>query len=126
MPPEGSPRLTQAQIDTILKWYNEGARNTTCPDTPGGCDTSNVSYQRTLTVVLQNNCVGCHTGATTVNRNVDLSTYDGVKRVVVDGRLAGSIEQMSGFVAMPQNGDKLSDCLIRQIKAWINKGALNN
>jgi mono/diheme cytochrome c family protein len=127
MPPYGSPQLTQAQIDTIRKWYMEGARNNNCSDPePGTCDTSNVTYKGTIRTLLQNNCVGCHTGATTTNNQVDLSTYVGVQTVAINGRMIGSIEHAPALVAMPYHIDKLFECQIRQIKAWVNGGALNN
>jgi len=46
--------------------------------------------------------------------------------LALNGTLAGAIEHTPGFTPMPQFGDKLSDCNIAIIKAWINNGALNN
>jgi hypothetical protein len=60
------------------------------------------------------------------NGGVDLSNYNGVATVAVSGTLIGTITHAPGFSAMPQGGNKLSDCEITQIQKWINSGALNN
>jgi Fe-S cluster biogenesis protein NfuA len=46
--------------------------------------------------------------------------------VVTNGKLWGSINFNGGFIGMPNNGSKLSDCDIAQIGAWINAGAPND
>ena len=70
-------------------------------------------------------CKGCHNPAS-LGGGIDLSTYDGVKTVALNGRLSGSINHLAGFVAMPQGGNKLQECQIKQIEKWIAGGALNN
>ncbi|MDX2248047.1 MAG: cytochrome c [Bacteroidia bacterium] len=89
------------------------------------CDTTGVSYVATVVPVLQNNCYVCHDAATK-SGNIALDTYDGLKRIVDNGKFWGSINHESGFAAMPQNGNKLSDCTLSKIKAWINTGAPND
>jgi hypothetical protein len=48
-----------------------------------------------------------------------------VKVVADNGRLMGSIKQLTGYSAMPVGG-KLADCEITQIQKWVNAGKLNN
>lgn len=122
MPPAGNPKLTNEQVNTIKQWIVEGAQNTTnC----NSCDTSVFTYSGAVKKILQTNCVACHS-ATLANGGVDLSSYNGVRVVALNGKLDGTITHAPGFVAMPQGGNMLSDCNIIQIEKWIAAGALNN
>jgi len=91
------------------------------------CDTTaSVTYSLTVrTILSNNNCLGCHSG-TGASGNVKLDTYPGVLTVAQNGKLYGSVSRMSGFVAMPQGGNKMSNCDILKLKKWIDTGALNN
>lgn len=119
--PSGGPPLPDNQITLIRDWIQQGALNNSCDD----CDTSNVTYSGFVVPVLNTNCLGCHNGAG-ANANIRVETYDEVKALVDNGRLAGTITHASGFIAMPYNTDKLSDCDIGGILSWINDGAPDN
>lgn len=120
MPPAPRARLTTAQIDLIKKWISQGAKNNNC----NACDTTAYTYSAVVKVIMQNKCVGCHS-TTSASAGIDLSTYAGVKVVADNGRLMGSIKQLTGYSAMPIGG-KLSDCEITQVQKWVNAGKLNN
>lgn len=121
MPPPPKAPLTAQQIDAIKKWINQGAKNNFC----ASCDTSSFTYNMAVKQIIQNKCVGCHTG-TAAGGGFDLSTYNGLKIVVLNGKLVGSINHRAGFVAMPPAGTKLPDCELKQIQKWVDAGALNN
>jgi len=123
MPPSPNQPLTNQQINLIAQWINEGAQNTTNCST--SCDTSLFTYSGAVQPILALHCTGCHNN-TTQNGGINLSTYTGVQTVALNGKLAGSINWSTGFVPMPQGGQKLSDCNIEQIMKWINAGAPNN
>lgn len=123
MPPSPNTPLTQQQVNLVAQWIDEGAQNTTNCST--GCDTSLFTYSSAVQPILELHCTGCHNN-TTQNGGVNLSTYNGVQTVALNGKLAGSINWSVGFIAMPQGGQKLSDCNIEQITKWINAGAPNN
>lgn len=123
MPPYGNTTLTAAQIQLIYNWILPGAKNNI--DCGMGCDTTVFTYSGAINVTLQNYCIGCHSGSSP-SGNVSLVTYSNVVTVVNNGKLWGSINQLIGYHAMPVNGNKLDNCRIRQIKKWINAGALNN
>jgi uncharacterized membrane protein len=123
MPPPPDKPLTNEQINLIAQWINEGAQNTTHCSI--GCDTSLFTYSGAVQPVLESHCTGCHNN-NTQNGGVNLSTYNGVQTVALNGKLAGSINWSQGYVAMPQGGQKLSDCNIDQIIKWINAGSPNN
>lgn len=92
----------------------------------GNCDTSNSTYSAVVLPAMQNyGCMGCHSGAAP-SGNIALSNYAEIKASAQNGKLFGSISHGSGFVAMPQGGNKMSTCDINKIKAWIDAGALNN
>jgi len=91
----------------------------------GNCDTVNVTYSGHVKNVIQNNCLVCHSAAANLG-NINLEGYTQVKQFADNGKLLGAISHAQGFSPMPQNGNKLPDCTINQISAWINKGSINN
>ena len=93
---------------------------------PGTCDTSNVTYSGTIAGIIQSNgCLSadCHGGNNPLS-GIRLSDYNSVK--AMETRLFGAVNHSTGFVAMPQNAGKISQCEIDKIQAWINAGAPNN
>lgn len=94
--------------------------------TPPGCDTANMSFNTDIKPILQSNCYACHSNATYTISGTKLEEYSDLIHHVHDGDVLGSITHASGFPAMPQDGPKLSDCDINKIKAWIDRGALDN
>ena len=94
--------------------------------TKAPCDTSNVTYSNTITsIIVANSCLNCHVGPSP-SGNFTLTSYTDVKAKVDDGRLWGAINHSPGFSPMPQGGNKLTNCEINKIKAWIDAGAPNN
>jgi len=93
----------------------------------GNCDTTAaVNYTSTVKAILSNNnCMGCHSGAG-ASGGINLDTYTGIKTVAQNGKLYGSVARLPGFSAMPQGGNKMSNCDILKLKKWIDAGALNN
>jgi hypothetical protein len=123
MPPPPKDALTTEQKNIIYKWIMQGAFFNSCQSL--NCDTSNVTYSMSIRPIIVNKCQGCHS-ASTPSGGIDLSQYTGVKAKVTDGKLWGSINFMQGYSAMPKNGQKLSDCELRQFRIWMDAGALNN
>jgi mono/diheme cytochrome c family protein len=101
----------------------QGAKNNSCNETE--CDTINVTYASTIRPILQNSCLGCHSG-TAPSGGIPLETHSDVLAVVNNGKLLGSIRHEQGYSTMPKGGAKLNDCYITQIEKWINNGAPNN
>lgn len=122
MPPVGSLPLTIEEINRIIAWINEGAPHTMdCASV--SCDTSLFLFTADIKPIIQNNCVGCHSGAEP-SGGYDFSAYAGVKQAVVDDRLLGAIEHLPDFSPMPSQ--KLDDCSRAKIRKWIQEGALDN
>lgn len=124
MPQAPYNRLSDAQITLIALWIKEGAQHTVCSDSTA-CNTSDTKFSTAVSPILQTYCNGCH-GGSAPQGNVNYNTYAGVKTTVTNGKLMGSIQHASGYSAMPQNANKLSDCKISIIQAWIDAGAPNN
>lgn len=121
MPPAPRNQLSQTEINLIVKWMGEGAKNTACKT---ATDLNNITFAASVKPILDANCVGCH-GRGVSGGGVNLESYAAVKVVANNKMLFGVISQQAGYNAMPQGG-RLSDCDIATIKKWIDNGALNN
>lgn len=127
MPPPPANALSAEQIGLIRKWIEQGAKNLACDDSTGQgpCDTTNVLFSGFVKPLVNAQCVGCHNNSSQ-SGNVNLEGYTNVKLAVDNGSLLGTIKHLSGYPAMPQSQNKMSDCNIAKIEAWINAGALDN
>lgn len=122
MPPPPMPAFTTAQKALIQKWINQGARNNNCT---GRCDTALFTYSGAVKPIMDSKCAGCHNPAS-LGGNIDVSTYNAVKTIALNGKLYGSVAHQTGYSPMPKNAAKLSDCEIRQVQKWIGAGSQNN
>ena len=108
----------------------DGGNNNPDPPPGGGnnnCDTANMKYTADVVPILQNNCYRCH-GATTNSGSfgIVLEGHGNLKPYAESGTLIGVITHAQGFVPMPQDGGKISDCNINKIRSWIENGMQNN
>jgi hypothetical protein len=96
------------------------------PEISSSCDTTNVTFSGSISGMLSNNCLSCHSNSTAANfgNNIRLQDYSDVN--AQRQRVLGSINYKSGFSPMPKGGAKLNDCLIAQFEIWVNNGAPNN
>ena len=127
MPPPPNAPLTNRQKTLIGNWINEGANNTiNCNPYP--CDSNTFKYSTNISVIMSTYCTGnnlCHSGPAPIS-TLNLTTYNEVKQVALNGRLVGAVTHTGGYEPMPKNLNKLSDCEIAQIKKWVVAGAPNN
>jgi len=125
MPPAPAAALTAAQIALINTWITEGAKNNACLAT-NSCSFTAVSFSADVRPIINANCTGgCHS-AVKLDGGYDFSNYSGIKSAADNEVLYLSIAHLSGASPMPQGGNKLSDCDIKKIKAWMDAGAENN
>ncbi|MCX6256994.1 MAG: hypothetical protein NTW49_03715 [Bacteroidia bacterium] len=118
--------LVIATIALIMGCYYDN-KEELFPELSINCDTTNVSYSGTIYNILNSYCLGCHgSGYQVDGGNIRLDNYNDVKTNVDNGKLLGGIVHLPNYSPMPKNSASLSDCNINQIKAWINKGAINN
>jgi len=123
MPQPPNAAFTSGQKELFAKWINEGAKNTTNCNV-SKCDTTTVTYSKSIAPLMTNNCIGCHS-TSLANGGYDFTNYNGVKLSVTFGRLLGSINYQAGFSGMPQ-GYHLNACQLATITKWVKEGALNN
>jgi cytochrome c553 len=84
------------------------------------CATTNITYLNTIKTIMDNsNCSGCHGAGGT---SPELSDYTTVKAAAANASFIGSIKHTSAYSAMPKNADKLDDCTISKLDAWIAAG----
>lgn len=121
MPPLPSSPLTPGQIAIIRDWINQGATHEECND----CDLTNITFSQAVWPIIESNCTGCHSGINPQG-NLSLTNYDEISLIAGNGYLSGVINHEAGFIAMPFNGQQLSDCNIDIIEDWINQGFPNN
>lgn len=122
MPPPPATPLTQAQINLIVQWMNQGAQNTTgC----SGCDTSSFTFAANVLPLIQTNCNGCHSGSFP-SAGINLTTYAGIAAQANNGKLVGTIYHLTGYSAMPKNQPQMSACERTVIRKWVQAGANNN
>lgn len=122
MPPNGSAKLTTAQVDIIKKWINEGAKNTTCASAV--CDSTQITYNNGLSQLFATNCNGCH-GVAPGAGNVVLSDYASAKAAGINMKTnflsAINFTATTASKNMPPSG-KMSSCQVAQVTKWINNG----
>ena len=95
-----------------------------------------VSYQANVLPILQQQCYRCHSAdkyKVLTSSTLNMEDFASLKYYATpaNGRnnvsyLVGNIRHDDGFVKMPYDGGKLSDCEIATIQAWVDAGALSN
>lgn len=122
MPPNGSAKLSTAQVEIIKKWINEGAKNTTCASAV--CDSTQITYNNGLSQLFATNCNGCH-GVAPGAGNVVLSDYASAKATGINMKTnflsAINFTATTASKNMPPSG-KMSSCQVAQVTKWINNG----
>jgi hypothetical protein len=91
------------------------------------CNTVQVTLSGEVKPILLGNCYGCHnaSAAAASGAGINLEDYAPLKGWVDNGRLVQSVEH-TGCCPMPKGGGKLRQCDIDKIKAWVDRGALDN
>lgn len=84
-----------------------------------------VSYSISISPILDRNCRSCHNAAL-LTGGVNLEDFSVIKQHVNSGVLMGNVKHLPGYMPMPQNAAKLSDCDIDLLQKWVDAGAPNN
>jgi len=81
------------------------------------------TYTDDVKQIIDTKCAtsGCH-DATTKADGYDLSTYATVRGEAGKEVFMGSMQHLGQYVAMPENGAKLNDELLRTVSCWIENG----
>jgi hypothetical protein len=96
------------------------------PTAGAACDTSNVTFSKSVAPLLSLQCYGCHSNgsADAFGNGIRLEQYADVKANLE--RVLGAVTWQNGFSPMPKNGNQLSDCQIRTLLLWSQNGAKND
>jgi hypothetical protein len=96
------------------------------PSYNNNCDTSNVTFSVTITSLLNNSCLSCHSNAKAASsgNNIRLEDYPDV--VAKQPAITGSINHTGIYIWMPKNAGKLKDCQINQFDIWVRNKMPNN
>jgi hypothetical protein len=87
------------------------------------CATTVATYDKDIKPILDKSCSfdGCHSSKNPSD-GVDLSNYGQAKIHAGHDHFMGSLEQLSGYEAMPKGGVKLSEAQIKLFACWIKGG----
>ena len=92
---------------------------------PAPCDISSqrITYVGVISPIFDAHCRECHAtnNAAVLGGGNDFGSYQSVTQYP-ERALLGSIEHTPGYDPMPKNRDKVSDCDIARIKAWMAAG----
>lgn len=89
------------------------------------CNFDIVSFSTDIVPVLEAQCNICHS-ATANQGNVNLEGYENVKAYANNGSLYGSVAHDPGYSPMPSAAQKILQCDIDKIRAWVEAGAPDN
>ncbi|MEE9437507.1 MAG: hypothetical protein V3V14_00820 [Saprospiraceae bacterium] len=97
---------------------------TSCNGGDDECKTEDLTYTNFGKSFLNGNCAssGCH-DSDALPAVGKMDNYENAKTFIDFGRIKGAINHLEGFSNMPKGGDKLSDCNISKLEAWVDAGA---
>jgi hypothetical protein len=97
-------------------------------DEPETCITTDLTYDNYAKAFLASNCAtsGCHDADGLGGTIGSFDTYEGTKAWFDMGRVKGAINHQDGFSNMPKGEEKLDDCSIDKLSAWIDAGIPEN
>lgn len=81
-------------------------------------------YTAEIKPILDANCAtsGCHSGSNPA-KGIGLADYTDASAASANKNFLGAIQQLSGYIKMPKEADKLSDNEIKLIYCWIENGS---
>ena len=116
----------------ISGWYSCTKDKAAVPPAPPTCDSTHISYTKTMVPIVAQNCAysGCHAATLGAAAN-DLSTYIGLKgEMTIDSPNLNSIlcriqTNTCGNEQMPKGLRPMSPALIDTFKLWKAGGYCN-
>ncbi len=95
------------------------------PDINNACDTTNVSFRKSVQPILNRNCGSCHSSGDPAH-GIILDNYKSVRIFAAEGSLYGAITRNGEYAPMPYDAPKLDVCSIATIHHWIIEGMKDN
>jgi len=96
------------------------------PSIGKSCETNNITFSTTITAILSNSCLSCHsnTTAATSGNNIRLQNYSDVQARAA--AISGAVNHTGTYSPMPKNGGKINPCSIIQFDLWVSNGTPDN
>jgi len=138
MPPVSTGRsLSDAEIETVRRWIDEGAVRGTELATAIDVAERTVDFEREVRPILSQRCFACHgPDEQGRQRGLRLDVEDGIHgdraefggAVVIPGDAAGSllyqrIIETNAAARMPRGDEALAESEVETIRLWIDQGA---
>lgn len=101
--------LTACEKTIIKKWISS------VDNKP--CDTTKITYNGTITAILQERCIGCHSGNTAAG-GLDLT--DSALVFDLQGIIVGTATRQPGYKPMPPSVS-LTTCEMLQLQKWYDE-----
>lgn len=89
------------------------------------CDTTKISWNSNIALILKEKCVRCHNEELSGNE-VRHDSYASELIVINDGRLKTVINSTDPSIRMPKNEPALDSCKLKLINKWLDNGAPEN
>ena len=84
-----------------------------------------ITYDTDVKIIIDNNCIFCHSDPAVNGASLPLTTYDNAKTAIESFNLIGKISSQAGESgAMPFGGPRLPQNLINTIIQWQTDGLL--
>ena len=98
------------------------------PDNQVICDTTGVTYSKTVLPILQNNCYECHSASNNAESggSLNLEDFSLLQALARGGNVYGAITHDPLYIPMPKGRAQLDSCSIAKIKVWIDSGSSDN
>ena len=97
------------------------------PDPDPDPEPTFVTYVDDVKIIIDNNCLGCHSNPPVNGAPSHLTTYESVKNAVENRNLIGRVSSQPGDGGfMPLGGSRLPQNLIDIIIQWETDGLLEN
>ena len=90
------------------------------------CDSTKVTFSRTIVTMLTENCYSCHSNANAFSYGKNIHLEDHADVVANNVDISNSIKHIGSKAPMPQKGGKISDCAINQFDIWVRNGMPDN
>jgi mono/diheme cytochrome c family protein len=87
------------------------------------CDSVAGTYLSEVKPIIDRNCISCHNSASP-SAGIVLDNHTGLSANAT--RALASMNHEAGVSQMPKGSPKLSDCDIKKVRVWIDKGKPNN
>ncbi len=129
-PPAFESTVPEADVETIRRWIESGARSEQEDSIPDKARLQIARFEEEIQPLLEERCVACH-GGSSPQSGLDLRTLASMLRggqhgpVVLEGFAEKSVlvRQLVSGVMPPQGaGESLSASQVRLIREWIDEG----